>query len=221
MKWFKHYSNAHRDAKLKKLVMKYGAEGYGVYWYCVEEIASAVTSDNFTFELEHDAEIIAHDLNMPQHKVEEMMKTMVDLQLFDCDRGVISCIKMMKFLEQSMTSNPEMRLIISNHKKAQNHDSVMTSSDNVVTASRADKIRLDKNRKTIGRFAPPTHEEVSNYCDEKGFADISEDFIDFYESKGWLVGKNKMKDWKAAARRWARSNGKATEEQLDFVGVRV
>ena len=52
------------------------------------------------------------------------------------------------------------------------------------------------------RFTPPTLEEVTEYCKEKGLTVDPERFIDFYSSKGWMVGKNKMKDWKAAVRGW-------------------
>ena len=54
------------------------------------------------------------------------------------------------------------------------------------------------------RFLPPTIEAVRAYCAEKGYAVDPERFVDFYESKGWHVGKNKMKDWKAAVRNWNR-----------------
>lgn len=55
------------------------------------------------------------------------------------------------------------------------------------------------------RFAPPTSEDVKEYCREKGLSVDADRFVDFYESKNWYVGKNKMKDWKAAVRNWARS----------------
>lgn len=55
------------------------------------------------------------------------------------------------------------------------------------------------------RFAPPTPEDVREYCREKGLSVDADRFVDFYESKNWYVGKNKMKDWKAAVRNWARS----------------
>lgn len=62
------------------------------------------------------------------------------------------------------------------------------------------------------RFEPPTLEEVKAYCVERGNNINAEHFIDYYTSNGWLVGKNKMKDWKAAIRTWERngysSNGK-------------
>lgn len=56
------------------------------------------------------------------------------------------------------------------------------------------------------RFAPPTLENVMGYCQEMGYSIDTQRFIDFYESKGWMVGKNKMKDWKAAVRNWARQD---------------
>lgn len=55
------------------------------------------------------------------------------------------------------------------------------------------------------RFAPPTKAEVEEYCQEKGYGVNAERFIDFYESKGWYIGKNKMKNWRAAVRNWSRS----------------
>ena len=53
-------------------------------------------------------------------------------------------------------------------------------------------------------FKPPTVDEVRSYCLERGNNVNPETFIDFYSSKGWMVGKNKMKDWKAAVRNWER-----------------
>lgn len=52
------------------------------------------------------------------------------------------------------------------------------------------------------RFTPPTVEEVSSYCKESGYSIDAQRFVDFYASKGWMVGKNKMSDWRAAVRNW-------------------
>lgn len=54
------------------------------------------------------------------------------------------------------------------------------------------------------RFTPPTLAEVQAYCIERGNAVDPARFIDFYASKGWMVGKNKMKDWRAAVRNWEK-----------------
>lgn len=53
-------------------------------------------------------------------------------------------------------------------------------------------------------FKVPTLEEVEEYCKERSNGINAQSFIDFYDSKGWMIGKNKMKDWKAAIRTWER-----------------
>lgn len=61
------------------------------------------------------------------------------------------------------------------------------------------------------QFKPPTVEEVHEYCCERMNNVNAEAFVDFYESKGWMVGKNKMKDWKAAVRTWEKGRNNNTK----------
>ena len=63
-------------------------------------------------------------------------------------------------------------------------------------------IDKEKVKRESRNFVPPTLSEVKAYCQERNNGINPEQFIDFYESKGWFVGKNKMKDWKAAVRNW-------------------
>lgn len=56
------------------------------------------------------------------------------------------------------------------------------------------------------RFSPPTVFDVQAYCNERKNAIDAERFIDYYTAIGWQVGKNKMKDWKAAVRTWEKRN---------------
>lgn len=56
------------------------------------------------------------------------------------------------------------------------------------------------------RFIPPTIIEVKEYCLERKNNVDSQRFIDHYTSNGWMVGKNKMKDWKSAVRTWEKNN---------------
>jgi uncharacterized protein YdaU (DUF1376 family) len=56
------------------------------------------------------------------------------------------------------------------------------------------------------RFVKPTLDELKDYMLSIDMLDISNKFFDFYESKGWLIGKNKMKDWKSAVRTWKPNN---------------
>lgn len=61
-----------------------------------------------------------------------------------------------------------------------------------------------KSRTESKKFQPPTVDEVKSYCQERGNSVDPEAFCDFYTSKGWKVGKNPMKDWKAAVRTWEK-----------------
>ena len=68
----------------------------------------------------------------------------------------------------------------------------------------------DKNDKECKRmiknvFTPPTVDEVQAYCIERANGIDPYEFVNFYQAKGWMIGKNKMKDWRAAVRTWERS----------------
>lgn len=72
---------------------------------------------------------------------------------------------------------------------------------------------------TIKKFVPPTLEEVTAYSNERHnnlFFNPTQ-FINFYESKGWFVGKNKMKDWKAAVRTWEVKAGFNFDDTMDKI----
>ena len=72
----------------------------------------------------------------------------------------------------------------------------------------------DSNRKV--RFKKPSVIDIIDYCKERNNNIDAEAFIDFYESKDWKIGKNKMKDWKAAVRTWERrETKKPTMSKLD------
>ena len=66
----------------------------------------------------------------------------------------------------------------------------------------------EKKKKDIGKFINPTVDEIIIYCKDRKNNINPQTFIDHYTSNGWMVGKNKMKDWKAAIRTWEqRDNG--------------
>ena len=80
---------------------------------------------------------------------------------------------------------------------------------------RLGKDSIDKNSigKSTKKFTPPTLEEVKIYVEENNYNVNPQRFIDFYESKGWLIGKNKMKDWKAAVRTWNSKDPKPKQQK--------
>jgi len=209
MKWFKHDTDAHSDAKLEKILMRYGADGYALYWYCIELIAGKVDAKNYTFELEHDAELLGYKLKVDSARVEEIMRYMVNIGLFEESSGVITCMKLAKRLDSSMTSNPEMRKII-----RKSHDTVMTCHDGISTDKTIrDKTRLKEKRESKtsargSRLSPDFEmpEEWATFAKEErpdlNPARVFSEFKDYWISK---AGKDAVKiDWLAVWRNWVR-----------------
>lgn len=71
----------------------------------------------------------------------------------------------------------------------------------------------EQRKKAASRFTPPTLPEVQAYCSERNNGIDAQRFIDYYTANGWRVGKNPMKDWKAAVRTWERSSGSKPAQQ--------
>jgi len=209
MDWFRHDSNANLDEKLQEVLLDYGLEGYGLYWYCIELIVGKTSSDNITFELKHDARIIARNTGSTPQKVEEMMKRFVTLGLFENTDGKITCLKVAKRLMSSATSNPQMRNLIQNIKIS--HDTVMTASDKISPdKTRLDKTRLDKNKPSRAVAL------VNEYVDDG--------FNQFWEAypkkvgrdaalKSWEKVKPLIDDviyalaWQKQTEQWSKNNG--------------
>jgi hypothetical protein len=118
MQWFKHDSSASTDAKIRKLILRHGPTGYAVYFHCIELIVAKITSDRITFELEHDAEVIADNLKVEGTAgrsavdiVNDIMHTIIDLDLFQESGDIITCMKIATRLENSIVKNPQLQVI--------------------------------------------------------------------------------------------------------------
>lgn len=137
-----------------------------------------------------------------------------------CDRWGWSNTKVKNFLK--MLENDSMIHVKSDTKKtvitivnysvyqdSENEKTTLKRQSSDTETSQKHTNKNDKNEKksNIKRFTPPTYEQVSSYCKERNNTVDADVFIDFYESKGWMVGKNRMKDWKAAVRNWERNRG--------------
>lgn len=81
------------------------------------------------------------------------------------------------------------------------HNNISMSSYSSNASTSSNTCIADKSR----RFQKPSVEEVQAYCMDKGYRIDAAYFIDYYDSKGWLIGKTPMKDWKAAVRTWVRN----------------
>lgn len=79
-------------------------------------------------------------------------------------------------------------------------------------ASKEEEEKKKRREKNIV-FIPPSVEEVQSYCKERNNGIDGAYWVDFYQGKGWMVGKNKMKDWKATMRTWERNKKESISDQ--------
>ena len=193
MKWFKHDSDASNDAKLKKLRLKYGAQGYGIYWYCLELIARNVEKHNLTFELEHDAELIADDFKLSPEIVQHIMTYMVELGLFENTDGIITCLKM-----ATRTDEYTQQIIRENNK-------LSISRETPESVPRISEVLEEKRREKT--YIPKDFclsERVQKWADKNGYIHLDkhlESFIDRCKANNY-----KYTDWDSAFMTAIRDN---------------
>jgi hypothetical protein len=209
MKWFKHDSDASNDAKLKKLRLKYGAQGYGIYWYCLELIARNVEKHNLTFELEHDAELIADDFKLSSDLVQHIMNYMVELELFENINGIVSCLKMAnrtdeytQKLLQSIKKTTDSVGIVSGETPTK---SVLIEENRREENITEKKEKTNKGSRLSKDWVIP--DEYVEFCNKER-PDLSahytaEQFKDYWI--GVAGSKGVKTDWFATWRNWVRS----------------
>lgn len=111
---------------------------------------------------------------------------------------------------QGMQVKPNKQ--ITNEQQTNNNQITTNNNDN------NDNNDNNENNNTLlnKRFVPPSLEEVTAYCKERNNNVDPNSFIDFYQSKNWMVGKNKMIDWKACIRTWENRRKKKNKEKSSF-----
>jgi len=100
--------------------------------------------------------------------------------------------------------------------KRQADDSLMTASIEYIENIEKDRnIESPSSReRTAARFTPPSREDILLFCNENRLIVDADRFLNYYQSNGWKVGKNPMKDWKATVRNWAREDKRKPVEYV-------
>jgi hypothetical protein len=225
MKWFQHDSNASTDAKIRRLILRHGAEGYAVYFHCLELIAGNISMNNITFELEHDSEIIADNLKIKGDsnesgidKVNLIMKSIIDLGLFSYDNNKIFCFKLAQRLDNTVSRSPELNKIKDRVRTQSGDTTKLLRSCDVSEENRIDKIKSDKNKLDKKKEKPTRHKhgkyknvlltdkQYNELKTELGINELNywiERVDEGIETKGY-----KYKNFLAVIRKWRKGNEK-------------
>ena len=106
--------------------------------------------------------------------------------------------------------------VVSNSCISDNNKDSYKDKDSLKDKERGDFEKsesTDSSKSKAKAFSPPTVAEIESYCKERNNGIDAEWFYDFYQSKNWMVGKSKMKDWKASVRTWERRMKNEKKEQ--------
>ena len=127
-------------------------------------------------------------------------------RLYEVSRGAVqNWLKMLDdngYIDRTVIYKQGSREIMHRYINLKDKGSVKIMTDN--TNINITNTNLTDSNTKVG-FVKPTIIDIKEYCKERKNNVDAETFFDFYESKDWLIGKNKMKDWKACVRTWEKS----------------
>lgn len=198
------------------------ADDYGVIEFNIEALRAKI----FPYSNNPAAEVVGKPL------MDELLpKGLVVLFMIKNDDGSQidnkSYLLIPNFLKHQRIDRPGQPVIKDfkkeNIKKIENTVGISKFDDHSTNVLRSfDAVREGKGREGITttdiwgkqkRFTPPTLSEVESYCSERNNGINPQGFIDHYEARGWFIGKNKMKDWRAAVRTWERNKSTTLKSQ--------
>ena len=211
--YFPHDSNAKDDPNCSIISTHLGMEGYGIYWMLVEALRD---QPDYTYPVAN-IPALARRYNTSAEKVRTVV---YNYELFTVKEDKIFFSeslnrRMLVFNENRAKRSAAGRLGMARRWGDNNVITPLLQSNSTVITSKVKESKVKeskvKEKESIEKvatkrtaFVAPSLQEVKDYISEKGYTVDAQRFIDFYEAKGWMIGKNKMKDWRAAVRTWMR-----------------
>jgi hypothetical protein len=209
--YYQHFCNADQHPKFKMLRVKYGWEGEGRFWALNNRIG---LSDNCRIDLnkKYNQASLADDLGLNLDQLNEFIDYLHDeCNLIIKENGFVTTEIVNQNLEKVMNKRKRNQTdyekkIKEDLRNIKNTEIKIQTSEKTQSKVKESKVKETKKNKA---FQKPQIEMLEMYFNERGVTGSigkreAEKFYDFYECKGWYVGKNKMKDWKCAVNNWIR-----------------
>ena len=200
------------------LEQKYGNDGYA-FWFKLLELLGSSEGHYLKLENPADWEYLTATTKLTGETCEEILDLLAKLEAIDqeawkkkivwSDRFVDNVKEVYRKRKIDMPVKPDCLRRVKQGFFRKKHVgggvSTAINTQSKVKESKVEEIKEKESKKesnTAKKFKPPTTNEIALYCQERKNRVSAEKFHDFYQAKGWMVGKNKMKDWQAAVRTW-------------------
>lgn len=228
VRWIKIYTNMFDNRKIKQIEKLPEGNALLVTWLKLLTLAGNVNDSGFVYftkDIPYTDQMLATEFDMPLSTIQLALNVFKQYEMIDITDDLLKISNwekyqnvegMEKIREQNRLRNIEYR------KRQKQKLLVNVTNDATVTSYDAIDIDIEKDIKNKNidirdkciekdstnkakRFIKPTIEEVQNYILENNLNVNSTYWYDYYESNGWKVGRNPMKDWKACVRRWNKT----------------
>ena len=221
--YFQHDYNARNDPKLQDVLIDLGVEGIGVFWCIIEQLYEQGgtlpirSCKSIAFALHVDCNVVerlVHEYGLFKNDGEKMWSESV-LNRLNRRKDISDKRKLAALARwrQNLENQSQASTQANDNPIANNANEMQVQNTSNASAGHKEKEIKEKNNikesnkekhETAKRFVPPTLEEVKARIKEMNYTFDAESFIAFYQSKNWMIGKNKMKDWKAAMVTWQK-----------------
>ena len=188
-----------------------------LYLRSLKNDGKLVVNDRIPYNTEMLASVTGHQVGT----IKQALSMFKELGLIEVlENGAIYMLDIQNFIGKGSTEADRQRLYdrrISEERKqkkitqSRNLEEILEKSTPEIEIEKELELEIEKDSSAKStttkrkRFEKPSISDIKQYCMERNNNIIAEQFYDYYESNGWKVGKNSMKDWKAAVRTWERS----------------
>jgi predicted phage replisome organizer len=224
VKWIKITVDMFDDEKIKIIQSMPEGDSLLVVWIKLITLAGKTNDGGYVYisdNMPYTDEMLSVIMNKPLNTIRLALDTFMKLGMIENDVKGIYLVNFEK--HQSLDKLAEIReknrqrVAKFREKQKQLECNVTETLCNALDIDKEEDIDIDNKKENNKRkkFDKPTLEEVQQYCNERNNNINPEQFIDYYEANGWKVGKNAMKDWKAAIRTWEkRDNKQPTRKEI-------
>ena len=226
VKWIKITTDMFDNRKIKHLRRLPDGNNSVLIWVMLLTMAGRCNAGGMIFLTEnipYTPKMLADELGFEENTVKLAINALEQLNMIVSDNGVFSIAgwdehqnvdgmeKVRELGKIRQAKFKERKKLLSGNVSGNVTDNVTVTLGNALDIDEERDIRNTLvNKSVIGekptRFIPPSVDEVRTYCTERGNGVDAERFVDYYTARGWLAGKSKMKDWKAAVRTWERND---------------